>query len=83
LVVIETNAGQAIAHLACEGKNYFFPDGASAGAVTAAGTFPFKKPLTHVVLDTIARWTLNDPIATADKNKGMPTEGLTTHHIFP
>ena len=66
-------------------ENYFFPAGASAAAVTATGAaaFPFKNPLTHVVLDTIARWTLNEAIATAAMKTGMPTEGLTTHHIFP
>jgi hypothetical protein len=66
-------------------KNYFFPAGASAGAAATAGVaaLPFKNALTHVVLDTIARWTLNDATATAEINKGMPTDGLTTHHIFP
>jgi hypothetical protein len=35
-----------------------------------------------VVFIVNAKWTLNDAIATAAMNTGMPTEGFTTHHIF-
>jgi hypothetical protein len=44
---------------------------------------PFKNALTHVVLLRIIVWTANEPTAQAPKNNGMPTEGFTTHHIFP
>jgi hypothetical protein len=35
------------------------------------------------VLVVIARWTENEAIATALRKIGMPTEGFTTHQIFP
>jgi hypothetical protein len=55
-------------------------------AITASGAaaaLPFKNALTQVVFVTRAKCTQNDEIATAAMKTGMPTEGLTTHHIFP
>lgn len=54
-----------------------------AGAVAAGLALPFRKSFTQVVFVVIARCTQNEPIATAERKIGMPTEGFTTHHIFP
>ena len=43
---------------------------------------PDKKSDTHDVLLRTATWTANDPTATAPRNKGTPTDGDTTSHIF-
>lgn len=73
---------------------YFFAAGAAAmgaamgAAIVAAelaiiGALPCKKALTQVVLETIAKWTQKELIATAAIKIGMPTVGFTTVHIFP
>jgi hypothetical protein len=56
--------------------------GASNDAL-AAGALPFKNRFTQVVLSSSAVCTENEPTATAPRNSGMPTVGLTTSHSFP
>jgi hypothetical protein len=55
---------------------------ADAGADATTAALPLRKFLTHVVFIVSAKCTLNDEIATAAMNTGMPTEGFTTNHIF-
>ena len=69
---------------------YFFAAGAAMGAAMGAaaidagiGALPCKKALTQVVLETIAKWTQKELIATAAIKIGIPTVGFTTVHIFP
>jgi len=67
-------------------KTYFCADGAVGAAATepALAAFPpSKKAFTQVVLFSNAKWTEKEPTATAPKNNGIPTVGLTTVHIFP
>jgi hypothetical protein len=68
-------------------KTYFCADGAIGAAVAAPVALvdlpPSKKAFTQVVLLSNAKCTEKEPTATAPKNKGMPTVGLTTVHIFP
>ena len=62
---------------------YFLTAGSAAGAAaTTLPALPFKKPFTQVVFSVSAKCTLNEAIATAAMNTGIPTEGLTTVHIF-
>lgn len=69
-----------------QNKTYFCAAGA-AGAPEVAPALadlpPSKKAFTQVVLLSNAKWTEKEPTATAPKNNGMPTVGLTTVHIFP
>ena len=65
---------------------YFFAAGAAMGAAAidaGIGALPCKKALTQVVLETIAKWTQKELIATAAIKIGIPTVGFTTVHIFP
>jgi len=74
---------------------YFFAAGAAMGAAAMGaaegaaaidagiGALPCKKALTQVVLETIAKCTQKELIATAAIKIGMPTVGFTTVHIFP
>jgi len=67
-------------------KTYFCAVGAAGAAETApalAALPPSKKAFTQVVLLSNAKCTEKEPTATAPKNSGMPTVGLTTVHIFP
>jgi hypothetical protein len=62
---------------------YFLTAGSAAGAIaTTLPALPFKKPFTQVVFMVNAKCTLNEAIATAAMNIGIPTEGFTTVHIF-
>jgi len=69
-----------------QSKTYFCADGAVGAAATAPALVdlpPSKKAFTQVVLLSSAKCTEKEPTATAPKNNGMPTVGLTTVHIFP
>jgi hypothetical protein len=68
-------------------KTYFCAAGA-AGALEATAAAledlpPSKNAFTQVVLLSNAKCTEKEPIAHAPKNRGIPTVGLTTVHIFP
>ena len=67
-------------------KTYFCAAGAAGAPETAPALVvlpPSKKAFTQVVLFNNAKCTEKEPTATAPKNRGMPTVGLTTVHIFP
>jgi hypothetical protein len=55
----------------------------SVGATDTCAALPFKKRFTQVVFKVSARCTENEATATAPIMMGTPTEGFTTHHIFP
>jgi predicted permease len=67
---------------------YFLAAGSAAGAAAGAAAtatleaLPLRKFFTQVVFMVRARCTLNDATATPAMNRGMPTCGLTTVHIF-
>ena len=67
--------------------NTYFCAAGAVGAADAAPALvdlpPSKKAFTQVVLLSNAKWTEKEPTATAPKNNGIPTVGLTTVHIFP
>jgi len=56
---------------------------ASDGATDTCAALPFKKRFTQVVFKVSARCTENEATATAPIMMGTPTEGFTTHQIFP
>jgi hypothetical protein len=83
VVFIRQEKDQALARLAVRAFTlYFFTAASAAGAAATTLVPPFKKLFTQVVLVVSAKCTLNDEIATAAMNTGIPTEGFTTHHIF-
>jgi hypothetical protein len=83
VVFINQEKDQALARLAVRAFTlYFFTAASAVGAAATTLVPPFKKLFTQVVLVVRAKCTLNDEIATAAMNTGIPTEGFTTHHIF-
>ena len=75
-----------------EGWTYFRPGSCNVKEATCGDSvwmldtwaaLPLRNFLTQVVFRVSAKCTENDATATAPMMMGTPTDGLTTHHIFP
>ena len=75
-----------------EGWNYFRPASCNVREATCGNSvwmldtwaaLPLRNFLTQVVFRVSAKCTEKDANATAPMMMGTPTDGLTTHHIFP